>query len=455
MICLRSPRLFVALSLLAGSACGGEDLTLPPGDPTTQIEVVQGDDQLGLPGSRLADPLIVRLVDAAGRGIPNRTVLWVIQAGEGTISPATGMTDAEGFASAEWTLGPSPGANVVDARVPDIGAVTFTSMATSDGSGSEPSASRSTISAEPSSIPAGTGASTIVVTVLDQSGAPVEGATVTLQATGEGNDLAQPTDPTGPDGVAVGTLRSTTPGEKVISATVGASVQLAQTASVTVVAPAAARIEAVEGDGQSVAAGDPVPTRPAVRVVDQNGDPVAGVQVRFVVTGGGGSVADADQTTGSDGIARAGGWTLGPSAGTNTLEARAPTLTGSPVIFTAQGTVTGTAVDHLEFRLQPPSEVDENQSFRVEVALVDSLGNVVPTSQIFIYLGLFPEGSDTPANDDLSGERFENTVDGIATFDLQVEREGRYRLRALTDDLPELGPHGPEPFLFSRVFDVR
>ena len=86
---------------------------------------------------------------------------------------------------------------------------------------------------------------------------------------------------------------------------------------------------------------------------------------------------------------------------------------------------------------------------------MDSLGNVVPLSEIFIYLGLFPEGSDTPVNDDLSGERFENTIGGIATFDLRVEREGRYRLRALTDDLPGHGPHGPEPFLFSRVFDVR
>ncbi len=455
MICLRSPWLFVATSLLAGPACGGEDLTLPPGAQTTQIEAVQGDDQTGLPNSRLADPLIVRLLDEAGSGIPNRTVLWVIQEGGGTVSPATGMTDAEGFASAEWTLGPSPGANVVDAQVPDIGLVTFTSMASSDGSGSEPSASRSTISAEPSLIPAGTGASTIVVTVLDQSGDPVEGATVTLQATGENNDLAQPPDPTGADGVAVGVLRSATPGEKVISATVGASVPLAQTALVTVVAPGAARIGAVEGDGQSVPAGEPVPTRPAVMVVDQSGDPVAGVQVIFVVTGGGGSVADADQITGSDGIARVADWTLGPSAGTNTLEARAPSLEGSPVIFRAQATDIETAVDHLEFRLQPPAELEENESFRVEVALVDSLGNVVPLSEIFIYLGLFPEGSDVPVNDDLNGERFENTVNGIATFDLRVVREGRYRLRALTDDIPALVPHGPEPFLFSRVFNVR
>jgi hypothetical protein len=38
---------------------------------------------------------------------------------------------------------------------------------------------------------------------------------------------------------------------------------------------------------------------------------------------------------------------------------------------------------------------------------------------------------------------------------VSVDKKGRYRLRALTDDLPELGPHGPEPYLFSRVFEVK
>ena len=28
------------------------------------------------------------------------------------------------------------------------------------------------------------------------------------------------------------------------------------------------------------------------------------------------------------------------------------------------------------------------------------------------------------------------------------------RLRALTDDLPELGPHGPEPYLYSDFFEI-
>jgi Invasin, domain 3 len=219
--------------------------------------------------------------------------------------------------------------------------------------GTEPSATQSTVSAEPASIRAGTGTSTVVVVVRDGEGNPVEGASVTLQATGDGNALNQPSGMTGPDGTAAGTLQSSTPGDKVISAMVNGSVAVSQTALVTV-----------------------TPAPPG------RGD-----------------------------------------------------------------------VDRLVF-LVPPRDVREDETFSVEVALVDSMGSVVPLSGLYIYVGLFEEGDETPTNDDLRGERFENTQNGIAVFNLAVEEEGRYRLRALTDDLPELGPHGPEPYLYSEVFEV-
>ena len=356
MIALRRSRLlpacFAAISLWA---CGGEDLTLPPA-PTSEVRMVDGNQQVSLPGSRLPNPLIVRLVDQSGEPIPDRTVLWVVKLGGGAISPTTGMTDAEGFASAEWTLGPDAGPNTADAQVPDIGAVTFTATATAGG-----------------------------------GGAPAQ----------------------------------------------------------------ATQIEPVEGDDQSAAVGTAVPTRPAVRALDDQGHPVAGVPVTFVVTGGGGSVSGADQTTDADGLARLEGWTLGDAPGTNTLEARSGSLQGSPVVFTAEGTGGGTSVDHLTFLVEPPAEVARNQKFTIQVGLVDANGNVVPLSGIFIYVGLFEEGEDHPTNDDLDGERFENTDNGVAVLDLDVQKKGRFRLRALTDDLPELGPHGPEPYLFSRVFEVK
>jgi hypothetical protein len=444
------------LSLLAAWGCGGDDLVLPPDTRSLEVQALQGDDQVGLPGARLADPLIVRLVDEAGDGVPDRAVVWVVNAGGGTVNPATGTTDAEGFASAEWILGSSAGPNTVDARVPDVGVVTFTAIGNPDGGGggggTDPSAAHSTIAADPAAIEAGSEISTIIVTVLDEADAPVPGVTVTLEATGEGNTLTQPAGPTGADGIAVGALQSTVPGEKVVSARL-AGLRLSRTVTVTVTPRPAARIESIEGDDQEAPAGAPVPVRAAVRVVDDQGQPVPGITVSFVVTAGGGRLEGAEQTTNAEGIARVGQWTLGTAPGTNTLEARAGTLEGSPVIFTAEAVAAEQEVARLVF-LEPPRDVAENESFTVKVALVDADGDVVPLSGIIIYVGLFPEGSEVPANERLRGETFENTVNGVAELTLGIDRSGRYRLRALTDDLPELGPHGPEPFLFSELFEV-
>lgn len=217
--------------------------------------------------------------------------------------------------------------------------------------------------------------------------------------------------------------------------------------------PPARVIAPVEGTDQAAPAGAAVPVRPAVRVTE-NGEPVAGIEVTFTVAAGGGTVDGATQVTNADGIARVGAWVLGPEPGINRLEARGEGLSGTPVVFTAEGTA-GTRVDRMVFLVQPPDDVDEREHFRVEVALVDDDGDLVPLSGVVVYLGLFRDGSDVPSNRLLLGDRFRETEAGVAVFDdLEVTDEGRYRLRALTDDLPEHGQGGPRPPLFSDQFEV-
>src|SRR5262249_29866252 len=58
-----------------------------------------------------------------------------------------------------------------------------------------------------------------------------------------------------------------------------------------------------DGDGQSAHAGAPVPVRPAVRVLDARGRPVAFVPVTFAVLTGGGSLTNPTQVTDHDGVA--------------------------------------------------------------------------------------------------------------------------------------------------------
>jgi hypothetical protein len=91
------------------------------------------------------------------------------------------------------------------------------------------------------------------------------------------------------------------------------------------------------GDAQTASAGATVAVKPCVRVVDADGQSVAGFHVYFDVTSGGGSVTGADAVSDASGIATVGSWTLGGVAGVNTLTASAYGLTGSPVTFTATG----------------------------------------------------------------------------------------------------------------------
>jgi hypothetical protein len=145
---------------------------------------------------------------------------------------------------------------------------------------------------------------------------------------------------------------------------------------------------------------------------------------------------------------------LGIEPGLNRLEASAEGASGSPFVFTAEGTA-GSGVDRMEFVVQPPEDMDARERFRVDIALANDDGDLVPLSGIVVYLGLFRDGNEVPSNSLLLGDRFRETQDGVAVFDdIGVTTPGTYRLRALTDDLPEHAPHGPQPALFSDQFDV-
>lgn len=99
------------------------------------IAIAAGDDQEGAAGETLPTPLTVRVLDRSGEPSEGIPVTFSVTSGEGSVSPANGVTDARGRVSAEWTLGQS-GEQRVDARVhPDYAkvmsqsAVTFSAVA--------------------------------------------------------------------------------------------------------------------------------------------------------------------------------------------------------------------------------------------------------------------------------------------------------------------------------------
>ena len=113
-----------------------------------------------------------------------------------------------------------------------------------------------------------------------------------------------------------------------------------QTITIAKSDPAPTNFTIDAGNSQTVVAGSAVPTAPSVLVTDADNDPIPGVSVTFAVASGGGSITGGSATTDASGIATVGSWTLGTTAGANTLTASVSGLTD--VTFSATGTV-GTA----------------------------------------------------------------------------------------------------------------
>jgi hypothetical protein len=179
------------------------------------------------------------------------------------------------------------------------------------------------------------------VIVRDQYNNPVPGVAVTFAVTGGGGAVnpATPvnTDVNGRARVTSWTLGSAV-GANTLEATSGSLTGSPVAFSATAIAGPAAQIAKSGGDAQSATVGTAVSTAPSVLVTDQFGNPVSGVSVTFAVASGGGSVTGGGATSDANGIAAVGSWTLGSTAGSNTLTATSGTLTGSPLTFTATGT---------------------------------------------------------------------------------------------------------------------
>ena len=154
----------------------------------------------------------------------------------------------------------------------------------------------------------------LVVRVTDSRDQPVANQPVAFSA-GGGGSLSPASATTAADGTAgtQWTLGPTAGIQQATALVTGAhappNLSVAFQASGLTAAPA--KLEKTAGDGQSAAAGTPVPTPPAVKVTDAGGNPVKDVLVVFEVTDGDGTVAPTTPVpTGADGVAAATSWTL-------------------------------------------------------------------------------------------------------------------------------------------------
>ncbi len=140
-------------------------------------------------------------------------------------------------------------------------------------------------------------------------------------------------------------------------------------------------IVVVAGANQSATVGTGVATAPSVRVQDGAGSAIPGLTVRFTVVGGGGSILGDSTQTDANGRASVGGWVLGTTPGTNTLQAA---VGGTALLATVSATaVAGTGVTvRLSGQQGYIALVGQAVTPPPAVLVVDIFGNPVPGATV-------------------------------------------------------------------------
>ena len=310
------------------------------------LESISGEGQEGPASTQLARPFVVSVLDQNGSAFAGSVVTFSVTAGGGTLSTTTVTTDANGRARSTLTLGGGPGTNTVVATVAGLEPVTFTATATE-----QMAHSLTKVSGDNQAGPASTQlAAPLVVSVLDQDGEAFAGASVTFSVTAGGGMLSSTT---ASNSCAVGSSTSSTTittdanGQAAIRLTLGsesgpntavATVEGLESVTFTATATEQVmphRLTKVCGDDQEGTAGAPLTEPLVVSVSDEDGAAMAGVDVSFAVTAGGGTLSSATATTDANGRA-ATRLRLGSELGTNTVEATVAEL-NTVVTFTATG----------------------------------------------------------------------------------------------------------------------
>lgn len=324
------------LTITSGSVVSTINATATVGAPAS-VAFTAGAGQTAQAGTVVSTPPAVTVRDAGGNPVPGVQVTFS-STPSGTVTPTTVTTDASGVARlTSFTLGTQAGTYTLQATVLASNVTgnpaTITATATSAGASRVDIVAGNSGSATVGSAVAA--ANLPSVAVRDQFGNPVAGVQVTFAVTSGGGTITGGTQTTNAQGVA--TVGGFTLGQTAGANTITATAQGVGAANFTVTGTsgAAAQAVVVAGNNQAVPAGQALQTGPSVRVVDRFGNPVSGVTVQFVVTGGGASLLGSAQTTNAAGVATVGGVVLGTTPGTNTIVAR---VAGVPdVTFTATG----------------------------------------------------------------------------------------------------------------------
>ncbi len=343
------------------------------------IAINAGNNQSATVNTSVATLPSVKVTDVNSNPVAGVSVTFAVGSGGGSITGATTTTNALGIATVgSWTLGTTAGPNTLTATSGTLSGspVTFTVTGTAGAA-----ASMALNLGDNQTVTAGQAVPIAPsVLVLDGFGNPKSGTTVTFAVATGGGSVTGGSAVSNASGIA--TVGSWTlgaaAGSNTLTATSAGLTGSPVTFTATGTAGGATKIALNAGNGQSATVGTTVAVAPSVLVTDAGNNPVANVSVTFAVATGGGSVIGGSATTNASGIASVGSWTLGTTAGTNTLTATSTGLSGSPVTFTATGTAGTPASMNVNAGNGQTATVNTAVATPPSVKILDTFGNPVP-----------------------------------------------------------------------------
>jgi hypothetical protein len=364
-------------------------------------------------GVAFAQQPAVQLRDANGNAVSQQGVVVTaaIASGGGTLGGTlTASTNSAGVATfTDLSIAGTVGARTLSFSASGLAGVTSTTVTVTAGV-----ASQLALTTQPSaSVRSGlVFAQQPVLQVRDASGNPVDttGIVVTAALASGNPTLGGTLTATVTSGVATFTnlMITGTTGARTLSFT-GGTLSPVTSTTVTVTAGVADTLRAVSSLAVAGTAGQVASPAPVVMVVDASGNPVSGTSVTF--TPDAGSVSPPSPVlTGANGQATV-TWTLGTTAGSQTLTVSSGTLHGSPVTFTATASA-GLAAKYIVTVSSANPAPGANVT--VTAQLADASDNPVGT------LGLVITWSSTGAGGSFSSPTSTTDAGGAATVTFTV-----------------------------------
>jgi adhesin/invasin len=272
----------------------------------------------------------------------------------------------------------------------------------------------------------------LVIQATDTRGKPAKNLPVAFLVTSGGGSTAPASATTDNQGLAqtTWTLGTSTAVAQRLEARAVSTNALLGAFTATALAGPATRMVLSAGDSQRTTRGTPVPIAPAVLLTDQYDNPVPGASVTFSTPDGGGSVTGTPATSGANGIAAVGRWTLGAAVGTNHLVAMGSPSSGlTPIIFTATATLEGGARMALHAGNNQTTRVNTAVPIPPSVRITDASGSPIQ--------GVRPTFGFIQGGGSIGGITPASNADGVAAvgyWTLCCTR-GTYILRATLADV--------------------